>query len=305
MTTTTTVIAIVGPTATGKSDLAIALAEALHAEVVNADSRQVYRGMDIGTGKPSLSDRQRRPHHLFDLVEPDDPFSLAVYLDAAKEAIEAIHARNAPTIVVGGTGQYIWALLEGWTIPRVPPNDALRAELEERVARIGPQALHAELAATDPAAAKAIHPNNVRRTIRALEVIRATGQLFSELRTAVTPPWKVRILGLTMERETLYQRVDSRIASQIENGWPEEVRHLLECGHGPELPSFASLGYREMASHVRGDVSLEDTQERIKTLTRRFARHQYAWFPLSDQRIHWLQTTEQPIKESLALLGGA
>ena len=298
----TIVIAVVGPTAVGKSSLALSLAASLDGEVVNADSRQVYRGMDVGTGKPSPADRRRRPHHLFDIVGPEESFSLAVYLDAAREAIQAIHARGAPAIVVGGTGQYLWALLEGWRIPRVPPNPALRAELQERADKVGASALHQELASLDPVAAQGIHPNNLRRTVRALEVIRATGQRFSEVRGVEPPGWEARVLGLTLEREALHDRIQERIASQIQGGWPEEVTCLLKQGHGPELPSFASLGYREMATYVRGETTLEEAQARIVTLTRRFAHRQYAWFRLKDPRIHWLEATDEAAETALTHL---
>jgi tRNA dimethylallyltransferase len=283
-----TLIAIVGPTAVGKTGLSIALAEALGAEVVNADSRQVYRGMDIGAGKPSLEERSRVPHHVFDVVDPDADFSLALYLDLAREAIAATHARNRPVILVGGTGQYVWALLEGWRIPRVPPNPQLRRDLQERAERVGAPALHAELAALDPAAAAIIESNNLRRTIRALEVIRATGRPFSEARRAEAPSWDVRTIGLTMERQALYERIDRRVEAQIAAGWPEEVQCLLERGYGPDLPSFASLGYREMTAYVRGEASLEEARARIQLLTRRFARRQYAWFRPNDPRIAWI-----------------
>ena len=286
------VIAVVGPTAVGKTGLSVALAQAIGGEVLNVDSRQVYRGMDIGTGKPSGAVRRLVPHHLFDLVDPDEDFSLAYYLDEARASVDRVHGLNHPAILVGGTGQYLWALIEGWAVPRVPPDRELRALLAEEAERDGAPALHGKLESLDPSAAASIDRNNVRRVVRALEVIAATGRPFSEQRTAEPPKWDVTIIGLTVDQPTLDLKIRNRVETQMEEGWPQEVRGLLDRGYRVDLPSFGSLGYQDVAAHVGGDLMSEEVIERVYTSTRRFARRQYAWFGLDDTRINWLDVTE-------------
>jgi tRNA dimethylallyltransferase len=280
-------IAIVGPTAAGKTDLAVDVAEDVSGEIVNVDSRQVYRGMDIGTGKPSVSIRGRIP--------------LARYLDESREAINQIHGRNNPVIVVGGTGQYFWALVEGWNVPRVPPNPELRARLTEEAEVNGPASLHASLEALDPSASTSIDQNNIRRIVRALEVIDATGRPFSEQRLAERPPWDVTILGLTLPRPELDVRIDERIALQMHLGWVDEVRSLFENGYSANLPAFGSLGYREIAALVKGDLTGSDAIERISLVTRRFAHRQYAWFRHDDRRIFWIDVANPSQTAATAL----
>ncbi len=299
------VVAIVGPTAVGKTALSVEVAAAIDGEVVNVDSRQVYRGMDIGTGKPATSIRARVPHHLFDLVDPDAEFSLAQYLDEARASIETIHRRDATAVLVGGTGQYFWALVEGWTVPRVPPNPALRDRLHNEAREGGPMALHRRLAETDPASALSIDPNNVRRTIRALEVIEATGRPFSAQRRALPPEWDVTIVGLRLDRDVLSDRITTRIADQMDAGWADEVRGLLGRGYCVDLPSFRSLGYREVARLVAGEQTRDETIRQNVVATRRFARRQYRWFRLTDDRISWIDVgeTAQPLEGALSLVG--
>ena len=286
------VVAIVGPTAVGKSTAAVELARRVSGEIINADSRQVYRGMAIGTGIPSEKERGGVPHHLYGISEPDDDFSLGRFLDAAKCAIDDIHGKGRTPIIVGGTGQYVWALIEGWNVPEVAPDPDLRQELMERADREGRAALHAELARLDPAAAELIHPNNLIRAVRALEVIKATGQPFSEQRTQSAPPWDVRMAGLTMERAALDERIERRVGRQLEAGWVDEVRGLLDQGYSPSLSSFRSIGYREIAAHLEGRLSLEEMREAIVSKTRRFARTQFAWFRQDDERIAWVEAGE-------------
>ncbi len=282
------IVFIVGPTASGKTEAAVALAAALPgAEIVNCDSRQVYRGMSIGTAKPTAAQRAAVPHHVIDVVEPDDPFSLAAYLSLARSAIADILARGGRPVVVGGTGQYAWGLAEGWEAPAVPPQPEARERLRREAESGGAAALHERLAGLDPEAARFIHPHNVRRVIRALEVIEVTGRSFSPQRTKSAPAVAARMLGLATARGDLHRRIDERIERMLDEGWLDEVRELLHAGYGPELPSFSSAGYRDLAAHLRGEATLEAAIEGVRAATRRLAKAQAAWFRRSDQRISW------------------
>ena len=281
------VIALVGATAVGKSAAAAALANRIGGEIINADSRQVYRGMAIGTGVPSEEERGGVPHHLYGISEPNDDFSLGRFLAAAARAISDIHERGKTPVVVGGTGQYVWALLEGWNVPEVAPNPDLRQELMERAEADGRDALYEELLRLDPAAAQLIHPNNLIRIVRALEVVRATGRPFSEQRTQTAPPWDTRITGISIPRDELDARIEQRADRQLESGWIDEVKNLLEQGYSPSLSSFRSIGYREIAAHIDGRMSFDEMRQAIVSKTRRFARTQFAWFRTDDERIKW------------------
>jgi tRNA dimethylallyltransferase len=287
-------VVIVGPTAVGKTRLALRLAGELGAEIVSADSRQVYRGMDIGTDKPTAEERQRVPHHLVDIVDPDEKLTLARYQDMAYAAIEDVLARGKVPLLVGGTGLYIKAVVEGWSIPRVKPNEALRAELVREAEVKGEEALHARLRQVDPVAAEKIDPRNVRRVIRALEVYLETGEPISELQRRKPPPYRILQIGLTMDRVALYQRIDQRVDRMIERGLVEEVRGLMEQGYGRELPAMSGLGYRQIGCYLRGEISLAEAIRLIKRDTRRFVRQQYNWFRLDDERIHWFQALDDP-----------
>ncbi len=271
-------LAIVGPTAVGKTALAIALARALGGEIVSADSRQVYRGMDIGTAKPSAAERAAAPHYLIDVVDPDEEFSLARYQDLAAAAIAAIAARGRLPLLVGGTGQYLAALLEGWHIPRIAPQPELRAALEREAAQQGAAALHTRLALVDSAAADAILPTNVRRVIRALEVYELTGRPISEQQQKQPPPYRTKTLWLTRPPAELYDRIDARVDAMIAAGLPAEVRSLVERGYAWELPALSGLGYREFQPYFAGQVTLEDAITRLKFDTHAFARRQPGWF---------------------------
>jgi tRNA dimethylallyltransferase len=293
-------VVIVGPTATGKSDLAVALAERFDGEVVNADSRQVYRCLNIGTAKPSPEVRQRIPHHLFDLVRPDEEFSVALYTRLARQAVEEIARRGKLPIIVGGTGHYVWALLEGYEVPPVPPDPDLRRQLRARAEREGPEALYAELRALDPEAAARIDPRNLRRVIRALEVIARTGRKFSELRRKNPPPWDPLIIGLTLDRKKLYERIDRRVEAMLAAGWLDEVRRLLTKGYPVDLPALTGHGYRWLIKHLKGEIPLEEAVRRTKNEIHNYARHQYAWFRLSDPRITWLQADDPDLVEKAA-----
>jgi tRNA dimethylallyltransferase len=287
------VVAVVGPTAVGKSTLALRLAVEHDGEIISADSRQVYRYMDIGTAKPTAAQRLAVPHHLVDIVDPDEEYSLAFFLRQALSVIQDVHSRDKLPIVVGGTGQYIWGLLEGWQVPEVPPSPALREDLQARASVDGGSALYEELARLDPAAAGRVDPQNTRRVIRALEVYYSSpGQGPSEP-SRKAPAFRQLVLGLTLERAELYRRIDDRVDAMIEAGWVAEVKRLLSMGYGPDLPALSSLGYRELAQHLKEGLSLDDAVTRIKGRSRRFARQQRSWFRLGDERIRWSQGTSK------------
>ncbi len=293
------VIAVVGATATGKTALAIELARRLGGEfeAVNADSRQVYRYMDIGTAKPTAAEREALHHRLIDIVDPDEEFSLGRWLELAKEALAEVWAQGRVPVVVGGTGQYVWALLEGWRVPRVPPQAELRREMESRP----PEELLAELRRIDPESEEFIQPQNVRRVIRALEVYRVTGKPLSHWRTKDAPDFASLVIGLRSPREAQYKRIDARVDAMMETGFLDEVRRLVDRGYGCELPSMSGIGYRELCAHLRGEMTLEDAVARTKTGTHRLARHQNAWFKPGDERIHWLEAGEDAAGEALRL----
>jgi tRNA dimethylallyltransferase len=291
------VIAIVGATATGKTAFGIALAQRLDGEIINADSRQVYRGMDIGTAKPTLQEQAAARHHLVDIVDPNETLTLAAYVDSAKAALDDIWSRDRMPLIVGGTGQYVWALLEGWRIPRVPPDRELRARLEGLAAYEGYEAVVAELRQIDPASAERIDPKNVRRLIRAIEVTRNTGRPFSEWQVKEAPAFNATIFGLGLERGDLHQRIDARVDSMIAAGLVDEVRALNEAGFACSLPSMSGIGYRQACEHIRGERTLEEAAERMKTETHRLARMQHAWFKEADPRIHWLDAASPSLLE--------
>ncbi len=271
-------IAIVGPTAVGKTQLAIAMAQRLDGEIVSADSRQVYRQMDIGTAKPTLAERAAAPHHLVDLIEPDEAFSLATYQDLALRAIADIVVRGRMPLLVGGTGQYLAAVLEGWQIPRVPPQPDLRAALEQVAREQGNAALHARLAQVDPAAAAAIASDNVRRVVRALEVYEVTGVPISVQQTKQPPPYQIETLWLQLPRDELYARIDRRVDVMMQAGLLAEVRSLREKGYAWELPAMSSLGYIQFRPYFEGTAMLEQCIQQLKYDTHAFVRRQGNWF---------------------------
>ena len=280
-------IALVGPTAVGKTELSLTLAGRIQGEIVSADSRLFYRGMDIGTAKPSTEEMQRVPHHLIDLVNPDQTITLAEYQSLAYQAIDAIHARNHVPILVGGTGQYVKAVLEGWGIPRVPPSPELRAKLEADAARHGADHLHERLVEMDPVAAERIDPRNVRRVIRALEVTLLAGRPISELQTKSPPPYTILRVGLIRSRESLYERIDARIDQMLDAGLVTEVANLLEAGYSLQLPAMSALGYRQIGRYLQGESSLAEAVQQIRKETRRFVRQQSTWFRADDPVLTW------------------
>ncbi len=284
-------LAIVGPTASGKTALAASLAEQLHdmmaSEAIAADSRQIYRLMDIATAKPTPDECAVLPHHLLDMVWPDESYTLANYQADANTAIAAVWERGHLPVLVGGTGLYVRAVVDGLAIPAVAPVPELRAELEREAAEHGAESLHARLAAVDPAAAASIDPRNVRRLVRALEVCLVTGRPFSEQQGARPTPYKTLMLGLNMDRHLLYARADARVDAMLTAGLVQEARALVARGYSWDLPSMSSLGYREIGAYLRGEMTLEQATERLKLDTHAYIRRQLTWFR-PDQRIHWL-----------------
>ncbi len=292
-------VVIVGPTGVGKSRYALFLATKYHGEIIGADSRQIYRDMDIGTAKPTQQDQAQVPHHLVGIINPDKDFSLAEYRQLAEKVIADIHRRQKLPFLVGGTGQYISAVLEGWQIPEVAPNTGFRQDLEAKAANGQSGTLYEELGQLDPEAARKIDPRNVRRVIRALEVIKATGSPFSQQQRKKPPDYRVMLIGLTTERKELYRRVDARIEEMISAGLTGEVKRLLDKGYSPELPAMSGIGYRQITSYLRGEMTLPAAIENIRVETHRFIRHQYNWFRLNDDRITWLNVEDIDIEDQL------
>ncbi len=286
-------VAIVGATGTGKSAVAMQLAERLGGEIVNADSRQVYRGMDIGTAKPTVEERKRVRHHLFDVAGPEDGYNLALYQQQAKSALNDIWERNAFAWLVGGTGQYVWGLLEAWQVPDVEPDNDLRATLAAFAESNGHEALHARLAAVDPDTAAKIDARNVRRVIRAIEVFEKSGRTMSDWQARQSPDFEFLLFGIDVPRKVLYPRVDSRVETMFENGLIEEVTALLDAGVPPEAPAMSSIGYGETVRYLRGEATLEEAKERTKIATHRLIRAQDQWFRRDDRRITWVHNADE------------
>jgi len=278
----------VGATATGKSDAAVAVAEAVGGEVLSIDAYQAYRGMDIGTAKVPAELRARVPHHLIDIAEPSDALSLARFLDAAHEALEDVWARGRLPVLAGGSGQYVWALIEGWQVPRVEPDASLRAELEALARDEGVGALVRRLAELDPEAAGRLDPANPRRLIRAIEVVSSTGRSLAACQTRVPIDADVMVLGLRCDRETLYARLDARTDAMFEAGFVEEVRRLRDEGFGESQPVRGGVGYKEVSAYLDGETDLEEAVRRMKFANHRLVRRQGAWFRESDVRIRWI-----------------
>jgi tRNA dimethylallyltransferase len=294
-------LVLVGPTASGKSALALTLAERFGAEIISADSRQIYRLMDIGTAKPSPAERARVAHHGLDVVWPDEPYTLAQYQTDATRAIAAVGQRGRLPLLVGGTGLYIRAVIDGLAIPRVPPQPELRAALEAEAATGGAGVLHARLTALDPAAAATIDPANTRRLVRALEVCIVSGKPFSAQRGARPTPYQPLVLGLNTERAALYAWADQRVEAMLAAGLVTEVEALLARGYTWDLPALSSLGYREIGAALRGEVALAEASERMKLATHAYIRRQLTWFR-PDARIHWLDAATPDLTDVASAL---
>jgi tRNA dimethylallyltransferase len=271
-------IVILGPTGVGKTDLSIDLCRACRGEVISADSRQIYRGMDIGTAKATSAEQAAAPHHLLDIRAPDEVLTVAEYQHLAYATIDAIHRRRHTPFLVGGTALYIRAVVEGLRIPAVPPDPEMRARLEERLAQEGVNALFGDLATLDPRTAAQIDARNPRRVLRALEIFLLTGRSKVEMEGADPPPYRTLMVGLNRSRATLYARIDRRVDAMLAAGLVEETQRLLDQGYDARLPAMTSLGYRECIDYLAGRSDLESAARRIKTETHRYVRHQTTWF---------------------------
>ncbi len=285
-------VVIVGSTAVGKTEIAIQVAEQVGGEIVSADSRLFYKGMDIGTAKPGPEERLHAAHHLMDVFEPDQPWSLAGYQLKAMEVIREVQQRGRLPLLVGGSGQYVRAVVEGWLPPAQAADPRLRAALEAWGRQVGPSELHRRLAILDPAAAQVIDAPNLRRTVRALEVIFLSGVRFSDQRRKTSRPFDTLMIGLTRPRDELYARVDARIEGMLAAGFVEEVRGLLEKGYSPDLPTLSAIGYREICAYLAGKMSMDEAIVQMKRLTRRYVRQQGAWFREEDEFIHWFRVED-------------
>lgn len=286
-------IVIVGPTCVGKTEASIYLAEKLNGEIVSADSRTFYKGMDIGTAKPTKEELDRVRHHLINVTNPDNTWNLALFQQNAQAAIAEIHSRNRIPFLVGGTGQYIRSVAYNWSPPSISPKPILRNTLEKMVESRGKEFLHSALQLLDPDAAKMIDPRNVRRTIRALEVIFSSGVRFSSQRKESTSPYRLITIGLERSRVDLYKRIDLRIEKMFTDGFINEVQSLIELGYSPDLPSMSAIGYRECAKAILGEITVEQAIEEIKKKTRIFVRRQANWFKPTDSYIHWFDISEK------------
>ncbi len=287
------IIILLGPTAVGKTAVSIPLAKSMDAEIISADSRQVYISLDIGTAKPSITERDGIPHHLIDIVQPQDNFTVADFQKLAFDTIQEIHSRKKAVLIVGGTGLYIRALIDKPSYQDQPPIPELRDAILDEIEKRGALAVYDELAEFDPETAAKIHPNNIPRLVRAVEVIRSTGRKFSEAVRADSEnreesKYRWHLIGLNMDRELLYERINRRVRMMIDAGWIDEVTSLLESGLTGNEKSLAGLGYRDMVAAIRGEISLDDAIEKIKRDTRRFAKRQMTYFR-GMEGVKWME----------------
>ncbi len=287
-------LAVVGPTAVGKSDVAVLLAQRLNGEVVSADSMQVYRGLDIGTGKLPPGERGGVPHHLIDVVEPQEPFNVAQYEGLALEAIAGIHARGRLPLLVGGTGLYYRAVVRPYLTTGTGPDPELRARLAGEASALGVERLHRRLAEVDPVSAGRLHPHDLRRIIRALEVYTLTGvPLSAQQNASPEPRFDLVSVGLTAPRDVLYRRIDARVDRMLAKGLVEEVRSLVQRGLADWLTAVQALGYKEFFAYLRGEEELSTAVARLKQETRRYAKRQRTWFR-RESGVRWLDREAYP-----------
>jgi len=294
-------VVIVGPTAVGKTRLSIELAKALDGEIVSADSMQIYRYMDIGTAKPTLEERQGITHHMMDIIDPDQEFSVAEYQRLATRAIDDIHSRNKLPIVVGGTGLYVKSLLYPMNFTDACYDPEFRKELQHQAETMGKEYLHRKLQDVDPKTAARLHPNDVRRVIRALEVFHLTGKPMSEYNQGLEKmdyKYNVAMIVLTMDRAKLYERINQRVDEMMENGLLDEVKQMVSKGYTKDMISMQGLGYKELMEYLQGNVSLEDAIYILKRETRRYAKRQLTWFR-AQKDVVWVDVDRFESYESL------
>jgi len=298
-TTVPRLIVLVGPTGSGKSTLAIQVCKALSGEIISADSRYLYQELNIGTAKPSPSELGCVPHHLINVTTLDEPWSLGLFQREAHKHIQSINDRGKLPILVGGTGQYVRAVLENWEIPAQVPLHTMRSAIEAWGERIGFEALHKRLEQIDPQAAARIDFHNKRRTIRALEVIFATGRRFSSQRKKSSSPYQTIVLGLEWPRELLYARIDARIEEMIAHGFIQEVQALKEAGRSEVLRRMGIIGYPEILSYLEGKMPLVEAISLIRRNTRVYVRRQANWFKPSDPQICWFKASDPAVLEKM------
>lgn len=284
-------LVIVGPTGVGKTALSLELAQAFHGEIISGDSMQVYRGMDIGTAKASSQEQALVPHHLIDLLQPDESFSVQQYQTMARQKIMEIHQRHHLPIVVGGTGLYIESVVFEYQMAKVTENPALRQQLTQLASKYGNEFLHQRLQHVDPITAKKLHPNDLRRIIRALEVFELTGQPLSEQQQRNTSPFEVLWIGLTMPRAQLYDQINHRVDHMLRMGLENEVRQLLASEQFEQHTASQAIGYKEMIQYIKGYISFEEAVQDIKQGSRRYAKRQLSWFRRIPE-IHWFDKTD-------------
>lgn len=292
---------LLGPTAVGKTAVGIALAEALDGEIISADSGAVYRGLDIGTAKPATEEQQRVRFHLIDVADPDEVFTAARFRELALQAIESIRARGKRVLIVGGTGLYLRALLHGFRLAPPPSEPELRTRLQAECRTLGTLAMHERLKRIDPIAGARIHPNDAVRIIRALEVYEMTGIPLSQWQQREEKELPALKVGLTMPREQLYARIDTRIDAMLAQGFVQEVQNLLQKGYNTALPALKGLGYRQIIEYLQGRIVLEEAIRIWKRDTRRFAKRQMTWFR-KEPAVHWLDASENAEKTAQKIL---
>ncbi|MBI9086915.1 MAG: tRNA (adenosine(37)-N6)-dimethylallyltransferase MiaA [Desulfobacterales bacterium] len=283
-------IVVCGPTGIGKTAAAIGLAEALGGEIISADSMQIYRHMDVGTAKPTPDEQARVRHHLIDVVDPDEPFDAALFSTLAREVASVLAGQGKLAVVAGGTGLYIRAMLHG-LFDHSPSDPDLRQRLNQEAEDQGAPALHQRLAGVDPEAAAKVHPNDRLRIVRALEIHALTGVPLSRQQRAhgfAHSPFAAFKIGLTMDRESLYRRIDRRVDAMVDQGLTDEVRRLMDMGYGPDLKSMQAIGYRHMADFIAQRLPWEEAIRTLKRDTRRFAKRQFTWFN-AEPEIDWFE----------------
>lgn len=278
-------IVILGPTASGKTALSLKLAHDFNGEIISTDSRQIYKEMDIGTDAILPSQQEGIPHHLLAIAKPDKTITTAEYTELALEKIKEIYKRKHVPILVGGTGLYISSIIFSYQIPRVPPDEKLRAKLYKEAEKKGNEFVHAKLAKLDPEAAKKIHPNNLRYVVRALEINMTTGE--NKIDVQKKSPFDTFLIGLNWPREKLYERVNLRVDLQLKRGLLDEVKTLLKKGYKEDSPAMSSLGVKEIIPYLKGKATLDECIEVLKKNTRNYAKRQMTWFRRYD-KVHWL-----------------
>lgn len=284
-------VVIVGPTAVGKTALSLELAQAFDGEIISGDSMQVYRYMDIGTAKATLEERKMVPHHLIDIINPDQEYSVAIFQEMATELITEMNQRQKLPFIVGGTGLYIQSVTHSYQFSQAEQDAELRDQLQRMADTEGPEALHERLRKIDPITAERLHPNDVKRVIRAIEIYQQTGQTMADYQhRAEYSPYDIVMIGLTMDRAKLYERINQRVDLMIEAGLIEEVRRLLDAGYDPALNSMQGLGYKEVIPYLYGEISLDQAINEIKKRTRHFAKRQLSWFRRIPE-IQWFDLT--------------